>query len=55
MNNVPFIDPGYDLGTSGSMQSNLDFKYMLYNGRNNLTFITHKVDKKSSAELKSII
>ncbi|WP_075179636.1 hypothetical protein [Neptunomonas phycophila] len=52
VNNVPFIDPGYDLGTSGSMQSNLDFKYMLYNGRNNLTFITHKVDKKSSAELK---
>lgn len=52
INNVPAVRPGYDVGTSGSMQSNFDFKDMLYDDRNNITFITHKVDKGKSAELK---
>lgn len=52
INNVPAVTPGYDVGTSGSMQTNFDFKYMLYDGENNLTFITHKVEKANNAELK---
>lgn len=52
INSMPLVSPGYDLGTSGSLESNIDFKHVLYNGENNLTFFVKKVDDSKESIVK---
>ncbi|MBT3145568.1 hypothetical protein [Neptunomonas phycophila] len=52
INDLPIVDPGFDIGTSAAMESNIDFKHFLYDGKNNIKFITRKVDNEKEAVLK---
>lgn len=51
INDLPIVDPGFDIGTSAAMESNIDFKHFLYDGHNNIKFITRKVDNDKAAVL----
>jgi hypothetical protein len=51
INDLPIVDPGFDIGSSVVMESSIDFKYFLYDGDNNFKFITRKIDESKKSVL----